>query len=473
MTQAELFSFTYFFGITLVASMLAVLGLAALLQLESAIGRWVAAAVVPAIALGIAGSSLFSGRNLKYAAFNIEAIALNPIEGGGMILRAITAVLVGLCVASIIARLYRRRNTAPLAGQLLLVAFLTFYICNNILNSFFGSYPSFSHNTVYVAVVFIAVFMSRNEPIEVFIRSVKMALLGLMALSLVAAVAMPDLAVQSGYKGWIPGLHIRLWGVGSNPNSIGPLALLLMLLELYCPSSTKTWRALNYGLGLAVLVLAQSKTTWAAGFLVLPLLAWARYGRAPTGGMRISFALWLISVLVAATLVLMFGNLDKLWLKLAGGQVGSDVSSLTGRAQIWLAALDAWRANPMFGYGPTAWGPLHRFNIGLPFAFSAHNQFLQSLSGAGALGLLSLLTYLGVLAICAWRASAATRGVSLALFVIVLLRCMTEAPFAAATLFNGDTLTQLVLFRIALLGSHRFAATTATAAFSLQPSIRT
>ena len=168
MTQAELFSFTYFFGITLVASMLAVLGLAALLQLESAIGRWVAAAVVPAIALGIAGSSLFSGRNLKYAAFNIEAIALNPIEGGGMILRAITAVLVGLCVASIIARLYRRRSTAPLAGQLLLVAFLTFYICNNILNSFFGSYPSFSHNTVYVAVVFIAVFMSRNEPIEVF-----------------------------------------------------------------------------------------------------------------------------------------------------------------------------------------------------------------------------------------------------------------------------------------------------------------
>ena len=211
-------------------------------------------------------------------------------------------------------------------------------------------------------------------------------------------------------------------------------------------------------------MLAQSKTAWAAGFVVLPLLAWSRYGRAPTGGMRISFALCLISVLVAATLVLMFGNLDKLWLKLAGGQVGSDVSSLSGRAQIWLAALDAWRANPLFGYGPTAWGPLHRLSIGMPFAFSAHNQFLQSLSGAGTLGLLSLLTYLGLLSVCAWRASAATRGVSLALLVIVLLRCMTEAPFSAATLFNGDTLTQLVLFRIALLGSRRFSTLTATTA---------
>ncbi len=466
MTQSDLFSFTYLFGLALIASVLAILGLAVFLQLERAVGRWVAAAVVPAIALGIASSSLLSGRNLKYAGFNIEAIALSPIEGSGLILRTITAVLVGLCVASIIARLFRRRSPAVLPGQLLLAAFVIFYICNNILNSVLGTYPSFSHNTLYVVLTFVAVFMSRDEPIEVFIRSVKLALLGMMVLSLAAAAALPDLAIQSDYKGWIPGLHFRLWGVGSNPNSIGPLALLLMMLELYCPSSHKAWRLLNYSLGLAVLVLAQSKTAWAAGFAVLPILAWSRYGRAPTGGMRISFALCLISVLVAATLVLMFGNLDKLWLKLAGGQVGSDVSSLSGRVQIWLAALDAWRANPLFGYGPTAWGPLHRLSIGLPFAFSAHNQFLQSLSGAGALGLLSLLTYLGLLSVCAWRASAATRGVSLALLVIVLLRCMTEAPFSAATLFNGDTLTQLVLFRIALLGSRGFSALTATTAFA-------
>lgn len=453
MTQADLYSSVYLFGLALIASMLAILGLAAFLKLETAIGRWVAAAVVPAIALGIAVSSLLSGRNLKYAAFNIEAIAMTPVEGGGTILRVITAILLGLCVASIIARLYRQRTRTSLPGQLLLFAFLFFYICNNTLSGIFGTYPSFSHNTVYVDVVFLAVFMNRDEPVEVFIRSAKIALLGMMALSLVAAVVIPELAIQSDYKGWIPVLHIRLWGVGSNPNSIGPLALLLMMLEFCCPSSAKVWRVLNYGLGLAVLVLAQSKTVWAAGVLVLPLLAWTRFGKAPSGGMRIGFALCLISVLVAVTLLVMFGNLDKLWLKLAGGQVGSDVSSLTGRVQIWSAAIDAWRDNPLFGYGPTAWGPLHRLSIGLPFAFSAHNQFLQSLSGAGILGLLSIVAYLGLLAICSWRASAATRGVSLALFVIVLMRCMTEAPFAAATLLNGDTLTHLVLFRLALIST--------------------
>ena len=332
---------------------------------------------------------------------------------------------------------------------------LTFFVCNNILNSFFGTYPSFSHNTVYVALVFIAVYMSRNESIDDFIRSTKASLLGLMVLSLLAAVAMPSLAVQFDYKGWIPGLNVRLWGVGSNPNSIGPLSLLLMLLEMYRPTSNKVWRVLNYGLGLAVFVLAQSKTAWAVGFMVLPFLAWSRYGRAPTGGVRIGFVLALLSVLIAVALVLMFGNVEKLVAKLAGGQVGLEVSSLSGRLQIWLAALDAWRNNPFFGYGPTAWGPLHRFNIGLPFAFSAHNQFLQSLSAAGSLGLLSLLTYLGLLFVYSWRCFSITRGVSLAIFTIMLIRCMTEAPFATGTLFNGDTLTQLVVFRIFLQGARR------------------
>ena len=311
MTQAELFSFTYFFGLAMIVSILAVLGLATFLKLETVIGRWVPAATVPAIALGIAASSLLSGRNLKYAAFNIEALDSGHSEGSSLILRGITILLLGLCVASVIARLYRRGHREALPGQLLLIAFLTFFVCNNILNSFFGTYPSFSHNTVYVALVFIAVYMSRNESIDDFIRSTKASLLGLMVLSLLAAVAMPSLAVQFDYKGWIPGLNVRLWGVGSNPNSIGPLSLLLMLLEMYRPTSNKVWRVLNYGLGLAVFVLAQSKTAWAVGFMVLPFLAWSRYGRAPTGGVRIGFVLALLSVLIAVALVLMFGNVPK------------------------------------------------------------------------------------------------------------------------------------------------------------------
>ena len=465
MTQGELFAFTYLFGFALLFSVGSVLGLAALLQLERSIGRWVAASVVPGMALAIAAGTLLSNRDLKYAYANIGALGLNPLPGGAMLLRTITAIIVGLAVASIIARLFGKPRgqtaiaAAPglpgLPGQMLLVTFLLFYISNELLNSALGTYPSFSHNTLYVPLVFVAVYMSRNEPAQAFARSAKLALLGLMVLSLLAAVALPALALEPNYKGWVPGLTVRLWGVGSNANSIGPLALLLMLLELYCPSTTRLGRCLVWGLALAVLLLAQSKTALLAGLLITPIVAWYRIGRHPTGGVRIGFVLGLLAVLIAVLLGLMFGNLDKLWARLAVGQVGDQISSLSGRVQIWNAAINAWRDNPLFGYGPLAWGPLHRATIGMPYAFSAHNQFLQSLSVAGGLGLATLLIFLAALGIYAWRAAEMTSGMTLALFALVFIRCFTETPFATGNLFTGEAVALLVLFRLALLGGRQ------------------
>ncbi len=451
MTQADLFGYAYFFGLALLASAACVLGLAVFLKLETAMGRWVVAAMVPIMALAIAASTLLSRRDLKYAFGNIEALALNPMPGTNMLLRMITAVVVGLAAASIIARLYRKPVGQRLPGQLLLVSFLVFYVCNELLNSAFGTYPAFSHNTLYVPLVFGAVYLGRNEPIEDFARWAKIALLGLMLLSLVAAVALPSVALEPNYKSWIPGLKVRLWGVGSNPNSIGPLAVLLILLELLYPASTRTRRTLIIVSALAVLLLAQSKTAILAGLLVAPIVVWYRLGRHPAGGVRIGFVLGALLVLAAATLALMLGNFDKMWGRLASGQVESDISSLSGRVQIWSAAVNAWQDNPLFGYGPGAWGPLHRATIGMPFAFSAHNQFLQSLSVAGSLGLFSFLLFLGTLGFSAWRAAGITKGVSLAVFAMVFMRCLTETPFSTGTLFNGDTVTLLILFRLALL----------------------
>ena len=451
MTQDDLFGFTYLFGLALLASAATVFGLAVFLKIETAMGRWVVAAMVPIMALAIAASTLLSRRDLKYAFGNIEALALNPVPGSSALLRLITAAIVGLSAASVIARLYRKPASQRLPGQLLLASFLVFYVCNDLLNGAFGTYPAFSHNTLYVPLVFVVVYMGRNEPVGDFVRWAKIALLGLMALSLLAAVALPSIALEPNYKSWIPGLKVRLWGVGSNANSIGPLALLLILLELLCPCATRTRRLLSFGLALAVLLLAQSKTAILAGVLVTPIMAWYRLGRHPAGGVRIGFVLSLLLLLVATTLVLMLGNFDNMWTRLAAGQVGTDIRSLSGRVQIWNAAINAWQDNPFFGYGPEAWGPLHRATIGMPFAFSAHNQFLQSLSVAGSLGVLTFVLFLGSLGVSAWRASGITRGVSLTLFAMVFMRCLTETPFSTGTLFNGDTVTLLVLFRLSLM----------------------
>lgn len=450
MTERELFTIAFALAFGLAGCTLAFIGLGMFMQVERGVARWTAALLAPLMTFGIALSSALSGRDLKYANVSVETVAFGAAEGSASLLRVLTVVVMGLCAAAIVARGFRRQAALRLPGQALLLSFLAYFLCNNIINSIFGTIPAFSHHLVYVLFAFGALYVCRDDPLERFIRAAKVGLLLLMALSLVAAVVQPSLALQPGYKGWLPLVTFRFWGLGSNPNSIGPLALLLMLLEVYVPSRHLVWRVAAFGLGLVVLVLAQSKTAWAAGLMLVPLLAWYRVGRAANGGMNIAFALGLI----AALLVLLVGvaviDPEQFYNKVAGSQIGSDVSTLTGRLQIWAAAVRAWQENPLFGFGPLAWGPYHRATIGLPNAFSAHNQFFQSLSVAGSLGLVTVVVYLGVLGALAWNRSPSTKGMSLALFLFIFVRCITEAPLSASTLFNGDVVTQLILFRMLL-----------------------
>ncbi len=464
MTDAELLSLGLGAAAALLAAGLVIVGLGVLLQLDRVVGRRVALAVVPLMALGMAASSLLSGRDLRLARYNLQGLSGGGGEGGINLLRLLTLVLVGACAATLIARAFAWRRAGPQApgwtgdrphapGRVLLLAFLLYFGCAAWLNAWFGSVPTWSHHSLYVPLAFAAVFAWREQPIRPLLVAAKWSLLAVMLLSLLAAVLQPKLALQPDYRGWIPGLRLRLWGVGSNPNSIGPLGLVLLLLELMAPSRQRGIRLLAFGLGAAVLLLAQSKTAWAAALLIAPLLLWHRLGRAPQGGTRIGFVLGGIAAALLALLVLAWLDPGRVWDRLAAGQAGADLATLSGRWRIWQAALQVWHDNPVFGYGPAAWGPAHRAALGLPYAFSAHNQFLQSLSSAGALGLLSLLVYQGLLLGCCWRAAAATRGLSLAWWLMVMLRCLTEAPFSSVTLFNGDMLTQLLLFRIALLGA--------------------
>ena len=454
MNQLELIGTAYYSAIALGFAFLAIVGLGLMLQVDRYLGRWVAFYIVPAMGLGTALSSALSGRDLKYAFASIDALSSGP-QGGTSLLRIVTAGIVGMCAATVIAKLFRRgsEKTQPLPGQILFATFAAFFLCNAIFNAAFGVVPSFSHNSLYLPIAFAAVYQWRNEPIETFVRLAKWMLAAFMIGSLVLAVAKPSLAVQPNYKGWVPGLSIRLWGLGFNPNSIGPLALLLLLLEWMRPSSRLAWRCLIWGVGIAVLVLAQSKTAWVAGFAVSFVVAWYRFGRAPGGGMRIGFALTLIAVMLLFSVPLVFFDLGRIWDRIAATQIGFEVSTLTGRSQIWAAAIDAWQQNLVFGYGPNVWGPEHRAAIGMPFAFSAHNQFLQSLSSAGALGLISLLAYLFVLGVYCSRAANISHGVSTALFLMVLIRCFTEVPLSVGGLLTGDAVTQLILFRLALAGA--------------------
>jgi O-antigen ligase len=112
--------------------------------------------------------------------------------------------------------------------------------------------------------------------------------------------------------------------------------------------------------------------------------------------------------------------------------------------------------NPLFGYGLTMWGDAYRMQIGLDHAVSAHNQFLQSLSVAGAMGLMGLLVYLGTLLLYTINARRGSRGLSVVLFIVLLVRCVTETPLSIdGSFLSGAFAAHLLLFHIALAHAPR------------------
>lgn len=449
MSLGEFIYYAMYIGMALALAVGAVLGFGLFLQVERSFGRLIMPTLIPLIGLGISLGTLLSGRNLTYASFSIDTInAGGEGGGGGSFLRLISFSIVGLCCAKIVGHLLNQKPQRSSDGKLLFIAFVAYFVANTALNSAFGAHPEFIHNSFYAIIVFTAAYLARHEPLSSTISFAKLALLAMMLLSLAVAIVKPQLAIQPSYKGWIPGISIRLWGIGSNPNSIGPLALLLLLLESMQPSGKGWLRWSTIVTALAVFALAQSKTVWLAGMVAIVIVFWYRHARSANGGMDPRFALALIILLLVGSLGLAYLDIERIWHKITFTQAGNDITTLTGRALIWATAVDTWKDNPLFGYGPSAWGPEHRMHLALPFAFSAHNQLLQSLSAAGSFGGLTLIFYLFLLGAGALRAAAATRGISLALFATVIFRCMTEAPLSFGSILNGDFLTHFILFAI-------------------------
>ncbi|WP_296509189.1 O-antigen ligase family protein [Rhodoferax sp.] len=447
----EAFVGTAYFSVVIFLALILVIFFGALLQLERKRGHWMQMALFPIIAMGITAATLLSGRSLRNAAFDLSlgVDAGESVAASATILRLLTFALLSLCAARIAGQWLKKNHGAPEGGMSLFVALLTLFLSHNVLSSMFGTQPVFIHNLFYTIFAFAALYAARRDPLEPVITTVKVTLYALMLLSLVLCVTNPDMALQPGYKGWIPVVTVRLWGVGSNANSIGPLALLALLMEYMQPTKMRSWRWICISMTLVVFLLAQSKTVWFVSILLIPVLAWYRAPRLARGiDMRLALAI--VVTLSAACLLVLVVDPISIWDKLSTTRAGSEAMTLTGRSQIWAVAIDEWSRNPLFGYGPAIWGPAYRMNIGMQFAFSAHNQFLQSLSAAGVIGLFSLMTYLGILGLAAYRGAPKTRGVSMAFFLIILFRCLSETPLNLNTLFNGDTLAHLVLFAIAL-----------------------
>ena len=366
--------------------------------------------------------------------------------------RWISLTLLGAALIEIIRGFLRKRVASiPDPAWPLLASMLIFYLGTLLVLGTLSKHVGFSHQELYLPIVLLAVYYQPVRDLGLILGAAKLVVLALTLGSLLGIAVRPDFVMHRPDSGIIPGVEWRLFGLTTHANTLGPVALLGVLLELYSPSKRKWLGRLGVGAALAAMVLAQSRTTWVAALLIavfiyvpLALVPKRGFGEAKKG---FSHAVWTLTgcILLLIALAVGFTVLGSSW----DMEIQADLGSLNGRVVIWDITLDAWRENILFGYGPKLWGLERQIRFNMFHVGHAHNQFLQTLGEAGVVGLVLLAVQLLTLFYVACRRFVVTRGFVFALLILLLTRCVTEAPLRSEGLLSWATFVHVLLMAVA------------------------
>lgn len=389
-------------------------------------------------------------------------------------LRLSSVALVGVATMAILMSWGRRHQLR--GGTLLITGLLAVFLAS-FASSVFGTKPEFIHQTLYTLLVMLALILAPPiEPERVAVYA-KRVLAFIIYGSLILAVADPTHYVQTGYSGIIPGFNIRLHGLAQHANALGPLALLYLVLAYWVPGK-RPWHLLGNLAALAVLILAQSKTAWVSGIFIFLILLAFRLAEQAGKELKSAQIGWVtalggglfLAMLASSLAFFVTANpLDTLSRLLTAD---SELTTLTGRTGIWEITLETWRRSPWFGYGPALWDLEFRITHHSALAaWHAHNQFIQSLGERGLFGLAAMLLYVGAMLGYGIRYARETRGASLALVLLMLIRAITEIPFKISVLLDVSFLVHLVVFTILIMLARRGAASAALAHASVRQAV--
>ena len=420
-------------------------------RLASAVrAEWRLAGVLLVVGVGALLSIALTTRDLDETKAT-AALTYGDLAGGFAASRWLSLFLV---VASLveIARgwIEQRRRRLPDPAQAMLVAMLAYYVGTVLIQSIASEQPEFNPRDLYLPILLAAIWYQRTVNLEPVIATARLVILMLMLGSLAGIALAPDFVLHRPEPGVIPGIDWRLYGLTQHANTIGPVALLGILIELHAPARWWPLRALALLSSAAVLVLAQSKTTWGTVPLML-LLVWLPLRlrastRVEDAGSFRRAVLALTGVIVvlvllacAAAVFDVSGYLDR----------RIDLATLTGRTKIWDITLHAWRQNVLFGYGAGIWGPERQAEFQMFYVGHAHNQVVQTLGESGLVGLALLLVYLCVLLLTALRRFVASRGFVLMLLMLMLVQGISEAPMRSEGLLSWSAFLHALLLTMA------------------------
>jgi O-antigen ligase len=404
--------------------------------------------------MATSGRNLFASTLLGSPELVEPVVAMSPAVLWASRLTSLFIMVVA--IERIVNRLlhYGRGSKIPVG---LLVVFVFYFVTTVLFSAFLSTHPSLSHEYFYLFLGGIAALLLTEADGDNAIACARNAIFSLLLVSAVFAAIKPELVMRNDYvEGLIPGLTIRYVGLTGHSNSIGSLVVVLLLC-LWSRPYSRVW--LNYCawlIGLATLIFAQSKTSWITFLLGAACLAYFRYigflkryffdFRRP---IFLAVFLFMGMIVVAGiTVIIMFGPTGNPLSSFFVTQAGAELMTLTGRDQIWAVAVREWHRNPLFGYGLTIWNDAFRARIGITGAVHAHNQFYQTLSSAGIVGVVGLVLYVLTLFWFVLKTARVSQGLTLALFVMLMLRSVSEVTLTMVSHYGPNELTHSLMLMV-------------------------
>lgn len=312
------------------------------------------------------------------------------LRGGiGRGLDAQSALKFGIWAAGLLLAFWRWREVKVALSQPAPLALAVFGVwC--VLTSSYSATPLYTLGAsvaflgIWVTAVCMAKVFSPQRGLAIFI----VALMAAMVASLVLYALAPD-RVMTPMEG---GRILRLSGLFGSPNNLGRAAALTLLLVCLA------WRHLRLKFALPLMVLA---------LFVCGACLYLSGSRASTLGLLVGIAVLVLgrrpflsaTVLVAmacATLVFAFvPDVRDLAISLISrtGRV-SELTTFTGRTEIWQFVLDLIGKSPWLGYGFASTREVIPDGYAGAYGWtttSAHNLWLQAWVTTGLLGLTLLV----------------------------------------------------------------------------------
>lgn len=408
--------------------------------------HWIFPAMLAVAALNV----VITGRDLTESFTQLQVVAepVRPVAVAWA--QRVVSLLLLVAAVEQIANHVSLRLPAP--APLLLVAFGLYWAATTGAPAFLGAHPQVSHELLYALVAGLAICLADTQERDRILRAARDALFALMLAGVLMIPLRLHMVLDTTYAGGLLAGLPRFGGLTAHPVTQGMLAQLALLLLAACPYQRRWLRRAAWSLGLGVLVLAQSKTAWIAFLACSGALWWVRRGPAfwrrlsdpRGGGFGVAMCALAGLVVIAALLGALVGNIGVRFADFLASDQGAQLVSMTGRDRIWAAAAQEWAAHPVFGYGLSLWDAAYRASIGMPNATHAHNQFMDDAARAGSVGAVALVAYGAVLLVLSLRYTRSSGGLSLALFIAVALRAISEVPLALLG-YGTELFTHLLL----------------------------